>query len=326
MSQPQSIAESLTPEIVRDNPASSPTSFAPHIVLVVVQIFFGTFPIAGKIALRVLPSTGLVTLRVVGATACLWLLRYAVKVRSDEAALRVTPKDFLQLVLYSLLGIILNQFLFIKGLSLSTVINATVLGTAIPVWTMIFSIALGYEILSKRKIFGCALAAIGVLYLINPFNADFSGSTMQGDVLLIINTACYGAYIALSQKMIKRYGALTVITWIFTIGCIATIPIGGYFLADTSFADTNVYTWIAVAYIIIFPSVLAYYMNAWALERVVPTTVAVYIYLQPLIAFVLAPLILGEQLNARTGLAAVLIFAGVAVVISRRQAKVSTIE
>jgi drug/metabolite transporter (DMT)-like permease len=47
-----------------------------------------------------------------------------------------------------------------------------------------------------------------------------------------------------------------------------------------------------------------------------PSTVAVYIYLQPLIAFAVAPLVLGEeeQWAWRTGVSALLIFAGVAVV------------
>lgn len=61
----------------------------------------------------------------------------------------------------------------------------------------------------------------------------------------------------------------------------------------------------------------AYYLNAWALMRVAPSTVAVYIYLQPLIAFGLAPLVLGESWNSRTLIAGILIFAGVAVVIRR---------
>ncbi|HEX8097443.1 MAG TPA: DMT family transporter, partial [Pyrinomonadaceae bacterium] len=72
--------------------------------------------------------------------------------------------------------------------------------------------------------------------------------------------------------------------------------------------------WLAVVYVILVPTVGAYYLNAWALARVPPSTVAIYIYLQPLIGFTLAPLVLHESWNPRTLLAAALIFAGVAVV------------
>jgi drug/metabolite transporter (DMT)-like permease len=69
-------------------------------------------------------------------------------------------------------------------------------------------------------------------------------------------------------------------------------------------------------YIVLVPTVGAYYLNAWALARVAPSTVAVYIYLQPLIAFIVAPLVLGagESWSARTWIAAALIFAGVGIV------------
>ena len=91
-----------------------------------MQIFFGTWPIVGKIALRTLPSTGLVALRVAGATLAFLCLRRL------TARPRITQRsDYARLALYSLLGVVLNQFLYVKGLALSTVINATILSTTI---------------------------------------------------------------------------------------------------------------------------------------------------------------------------------------------------
>jgi drug/metabolite transporter (DMT)-like permease len=72
--------------------------------------------------------------------------------------------------------------------------------------------------------------------------------------------------------------------------------------------------WLLIAYIILIPTVGAYYLNSWAVTRVSPGIVAIYIYLQPLLAFGFAPMILGESWNSRTIVACVLIFAGVAVV------------
>ena len=97
-------------------------------------------------------------------------------------------------------------------------------------------------------------------------------------------------------------------------GSVATLPVGGYYLAQTPLTHLSASLWFAIAYIILVPTVGAYYLNAWALGRVAPSTVAIYIYLQPLIAFAFAPLLLGERLNSRTWLAALLIFAGVALV------------
>ncbi|PYS94102.1 MAG: hypothetical protein DMF64_02030 [Acidobacteria bacterium] len=281
----------------------------PHLALVAVQIFFGTWPIVGKIALRTLPSTGLVALRVAGATLAFLCLRRL------TARPRITQRsDYARLALYSLLGVVLNQFLYVKGLALSTVINATILSTTIPIAALLVSILMGRERPAPRIFIGMLVAACGVVYLINPAHADFSRDTMIGNLLLILNTLAYGAYIAVSQDLIKRYGALTVITWIFLFGSVATLPVGGYYLAQTPLTHLSASLWFAIAYIILVPTVGAYYLNAWALGRVAPSTVAIYIYLQPLIAFAFAPLLLGERLNSRTWLAALLIFAGVALV------------
>ena len=79
--------------------------------------------------------------------------------------------------------------------------------------------------------------------------------------------------------------------------------------------------WLIIALIILLPTVGAYYLNAWALTKVAPSTVAIYIYLQPLIAFGFAPLLLGEKWNSRTIIAALLIFSGVAVVTKRGRSR-----
>lgn len=286
--------------------------FAPHLALIAVQLMFGTWPIVGKVALRSMSSTSLVALRVVGAAVAFMLLQ----VKLDQ--LRKMPaRDLGWLVLCSMLGIALNQLLFVKGLALTTVINATLLGTTIPVFTLVVSIAFGYDRISLRRTLGIVLAASGVFYLVNPLRADFSVQTNTGNLLIVANCLLYGAYIALSKDLFKRYGALNVITWMFCIGSLAILPFGAYAMSGDNLETLPASVWLAVVYIILVPTLGAYYLNAWALTRVSPGTVATYIYLQPLIAFGLAPLILGESFNSRIFVASLLIFAGVGVVIKR---------
>lgn len=287
--------------------------YAPHIALFMVQVMFGTWPIFGKIALRALPPTALVALRVAGGAIAFLILQ---RILGRTAI--INRKDFARLFLYSILGVVLNQFLFVKGLSYTTVVNATLLGTTIPVFTLIVCLVLGLDRVSLRRIAGILLAAAGVIYLVDPMRADFSAHTTLGNILIVANSLCYGAYIAISKDMLKHYGALTVITWIFLFGTILTVPAGMWSMAESnSVLNAGSVIWLVILYIILVPTVGAYYLNAWALARVSPSTVAAYIYLQPLIAFILAPVILNEPLNKRTWIAALLIFAGVAIV-SRR--------
>jgi len=292
--------------------SSTTARVAPHLALVMVQILFGTWPIVGKIVLRSLPSTGLVAFRVVGSAIVLTFIQ-----QFRKSAVRVSKSDMGWLALCSLLGVALNQLFFVKGLSLTTVINATLLSTTIPVFALLVGAALGLDALSWRKTIGIAIAAAGVIYLIDPLRADFSRDNTIGNLLMVTNSLAFGAYIALSKGVVQRYGALTVITWIFLIGCVFTVPLGAVSLTNAPMLSWSWEVWAALLYIVLVPTVGAYYLNAWALARVEPSTVAVYIYLQPLIAFALAPLILGEAWNARTVVACCLIFAGVLVVTRR---------
>ena len=277
---------------------------------------FATWPVLGKIALRTLPSLSLVAFRVFGA---------AIALSAVGAATRklgvIARRDWMLLLACCLLGVVFNQWLFVKGLSLTTAVNATLLGTTIPVFTLLVSMLLGNDKASFRRIAGILVAAAGVVYLIGPERADFSQTARAGDLLIIANSLFYGTYIAISKRLVDRYNALTVITWIFIIGSIPTVPIGAVSLAKVQLKDVPPAVWLSVAYIVLVATVICYYLNSWALTRVPPSTVAVYIYLQPLIAFGLAPVMLGEKVSPRIIVAALLVFAGVAIVTSRGRSR-----
>ena len=281
----------------------------PHLALVAVQLLFGIWPIFGKVVLRSMSSTSLVAIRLVGAA-----LLFALLQRRLTPLLRMPVKDIVVLTLCSMIGIVGNQFLFVKGLSLTTVINAEILSTTIPVYALTISIVFGYDRWSVKRIGGMLIALAGVIYLINPTRADLSTQTTAGNLLILTNSFLYAIFIVISKDLYERYGALNMITWIFVMGSVITVPVGIYSLQNEDLGAISATVWIFVAFIIIFPTVGAYYLNAYALTRVSPSTVAIYIYLQPLIAFGLAPVFLGERWNWRTIVAAVMIFAGVALV------------
>jgi drug/metabolite transporter (DMT)-like permease len=294
----------------------SSDSLRPHLALIAVQILFGSWPVFGKVVLRSMSPSSLVALRLTGAALAFTLLQ-----RKITPLLKMPVKDILLLALCSMLGIVGNQFLYVKGLSLTTAINSALLSTTIPVFTLFVSILFRHDRLSLRRLFGILLAAGGVVYLVNPAHADMSMQTTAGNVLLVSNSLLYATYIVISKNLFERYGALNVITWIFLIGSLVTIPVGIYSLQQENIGAITAGVWLMIALIIIFPTVGAYYLNGWALTKVAPSTVAIYIYLQPLVAFGFAPLLLGEKFNSRTIIAALLIFAGVAVVTKRGRSR-----
>jgi drug/metabolite transporter (DMT)-like permease len=257
-------------------------------------------------------TTSLMLCRLIGAALVLALIQ-----RSFRPLMEMPKKDVAWIALCSMLGVVGNQFIYLTGLSLTTVINTTLLSTTIPVFTLFVSIVLGHDRLSLRRLIGIALAASGVIYLVNPNKADVSAHTTIGNLLVALSSLLYATYIVISKDIFGRYGALNVITWIFLVGAIVTIPFAACSTTHSPVHTLPATVWFLIAFIILFPTVGAYYLNAWALTKVTPSTVAVYIYLQPLFAFGVAPLLLGEKWNSRSVVAAVLIFSGVGVVTRR---------
>lgn len=295
--------------------SSQSSPLAPHFALLGVQLMFGSFPVFGKFALQTFPSMALVGFRVVGAGLAFYFLQKL------TGSLRLERSgDYWRLAVYSLLGVVANQLLFVKGLSLTTATNTSLLAVTIPVFTTFVSAIIGYDRLNAKTIAGILLAAFGVIYLIDPTRASFSSETTQGDLMIVFNCLFYASYLAVSQETIKRNGALRSITWMFLFGSLICLPIGAFSLAGIDLNEVGGRTWLTVLYLVLLPTIGAYYLNAWALARVAPSTVAVYAYLQPLIGFILAVLFLGEQFTFRFVIAGALIFAGVFLVTRKANA------
>jgi drug/metabolite transporter (DMT)-like permease len=124
--------------------------------------------------------------------------------------------------------------------------------------------------------------------------------------------ASYSVYLVISRGLLRRYDALTVITWVFVFGAVGMLPWGLLPLAHEG-AGLSARAWGAVAFIVLFPTVGAYWLNVYALKRVESSVVSVFVYLQPAITAAAAIPLLHERLSPRLIPAAALIFAGVGV-------------
>lgn len=289
-------------------------NLAPHIALIAVQIFFGASAIMGKIALLGFPPIAIVGFRVGGgALAFYFLQRFRGNLHLDKKI------HYLYFAIFALFGITVNQLLFFTGLSMTTATNTSLLAVLIPVFAIIVSAIVGNEVLSWRKILGIFIAALGVIYLIDPRKASFSSTTTQGDILIILNSLSYAIYIAISKKLISHYGALKSIAWVFIFGSLINVPLGLFSLSSVELNNVSLISWLALGGVVIFSTILAYFFNAWALARVEPSIVAVYVYLQPLIGTFLAIAILGEPWKPQIVVAMILIFAGLFLVTKKRK-------
>jgi len=288
-------------------PRATLARFEIHLALAGAQTGFALFPIFGKIVLGAIPPFLFAALRVVAAAALLEGVR---RMRSPE---EVRPADRPRLVLYGLLGVSFNQVLFITGLFLTTAINTTILTATIPVFTLAAAVLLGRERMTVRAALGLGLAAAGALVLLNARRFAWSSASFRGDLLILANCTSYSLYLVLSRPVLSHYRVATFTAAVFRYGA---APIVLLALPDLRrFAPSRVpaAAWICLAGVIVVCTVIPYLLNSWALARTHASRVAFYVFLQPLIATVLAVVVLGEALTVKTIGAAMLIFGGLAV-------------
>jgi len=293
-------------------------SAGPYVALLAVQFLFGSLPVIAKVVLPVIPAVSLVGFRV-GMTALVLVVFQSIRgnIRLKEKA------DYLKLAVLSLFGVTFNQLLFITGLSLTKAANTSLLAVTIPIFTLTVGSLIGTERLRRYKVIGIVLAAIGVLFIINPQRAAFSSETTLGDTLIVVNSLSFGIYVATSKSVVTRNGAFRSMMWVFVFASLVCVPLGIWSSSAVEARAVTPMIWILILHIAIMATAVPYLLNAWALARVDPSTLAVFIYLQPLIGFLLAVAFLGEHIDSTFIVAAILIFAGVFLV-SRKYQQIAT--
>ncbi len=288
----------------------------PVAALLAVQVLFGSVPVAGKIALAQIPALALVGMRVGIATLILVVFQlFRKRIRLVNTA------DYWRLAVLALFGVVFNQMFSLLGISLTRASNASLLIVTIPIFTLIVGFLTGAEKITISKVAGISLALLGAVILIDPRNASFSSDTTLGDMFVVLNSLVFGIYVATSKEVVTRNGAFRSMMWVFVFSSIVCIPVAIYSISSVEVSAVSGNTWTVVIYLSVFATAAPYLLNAFAISKVSPAVVAVFIYLQPLIGFILAAIFLGEEIGLRFVVAAVAIFGGVYLVSKRKRGK-----
>lgn len=280
--------------------------------LIVVQVLFGLWPVAGKAALVHLEPVHLLAVRTGGAALCLLAL-HPLLVKDP-----VPRQAFPAIVVLALLGVVLNQALFLAGLSLTTAVNAILVVTTIPVFTYLIAVLLGNESIGPRRTAGIVLALLGVVYLIGLSGLEASPRRALGDLLVLLNCISFAAFLVLSKPLAERHDPLSLTTGVFVAGAVAFVPVGLAMGLVPQVAAVPTAMAGVLVFIVLGPTVGTYFLNATALRTVPASTVGVFVYLQPVVTAVAAALLLGERLSWRLLPATALVFTGVWLVARRR--------
>ncbi len=252
-----------------------------HFALLLANIIYGAnYIIAKGIMPDKIGPSAFVFIRLICGTILFWLVKSFIKEK-------INRKDLPQLILCGFLGAAANQLLFFHGINLTSPIDASIIMTITPAIVLVFSFFILKESITPRKLLGISIGSIGAITLILYGNNSGGTSSVLGNLLVILNASCYGLYLVVVKPLMRKYKAITVISWVFLFGFIFILPFGFNDFISTDFAAFDTNTYLVIGFVVLFTTFFAYLFNIYALNFVLPSTNSSYIYLQPAINFIM---------------------------------------
>ncbi|HLN54525.1 MAG TPA: DMT family transporter [Bacteroidales bacterium] len=287
-----------------------------HLALLAANIIYGLNVIFGKAVMpEFIKPFSLLIVRSVSTAIIFWTASLFIPRE------KVERKDLFYIASIFIFGVVINQALFLAGLSLTSPINSSIIMSVNPGFAFLFAALILKEKITFLKGTGLAIGFAGVIILIlKNGTPDVSSSTFLGDVFTLINTISWAFYTVVIKRMLEKYHPVTVMKWTFLFGMFINVPIGYREFAATNWAAITTTAWLQIGFVVFFATFLGYLLLSFGLRRVSPTIVSTYTYLQPVIAAYVATLLGQDHIDAVMVVSACLIFAGVYVVSLQRKA------
>ena len=279
-----------------------------HLALFFANLIYAlTFTLAKDVMPGTIQPMGFIVVRIAGAMVLFHII-HRIWIRE-----KVKPKDYGILILCGLFGVAINMSFFFKGLNYTTPIHAAVTMTSAPIIIFILAVIFHGEKKLPIRVVGVLLGAVGAIVLAIYGRKLETGNPhlALGNLFVLINACSYAIYLTIVKPLMSRYHFLTIMKWVFSIGFLAVLPFGYSDVLAVEWAEISNKIWGEIAFVVIGTSFLAYMLNIYALKRLRASTVGFYIYLQPVLATVVALILGSDKLDPIKISASLIIFIGV---------------
>ena len=280
-----------------------------HLALLFTNLFFAINLSAAKHLTnsQLAKPFGINVVRVGVSMILFWLLFLAKPVN-----VKIARQDIKRFLLCAVTGVAINQLLFLKGLSLTYSIHASLLMLTTPILIVFIAAWILRERLSPVKLIGLALGIGGAAVLVlGKENSGEGNDILLGDILILVNAVSYTFYFVLVKPLMLKYDPIVIIRWIFTFGFFLVLPFGWIEFAQIQWSHFNTIDYTCMALVVLTGTFLAYLFNVYGIKILGASIAGFYIYTQPIFAALIAMIFLKEPLSLYKMIAALLIFAGV---------------
>ena len=279
-----------------------------HLAVLMANVLFGVSYAAAKLLTGgFISSYGLNVCRILVSLPLFWIL-----LLFKPSSPSIAKEDLPRFIICGLCGVTINQIMFLKGVSLTSTIHASLLSLGTPIFITAAAAWLLHEKLTRNKIFGLVFGLSGAALLMAKGSSHKPGDNIiLGDIFILINSISYAFYLVWVRPLMKKYNPIHVMRWVFVFGGLMILPFGWHDFMATDFSAFNSAAWGALIVVALGATFLAYLFNIYGLKTLGPAVTGSYIYSQPVFATVIAISLLGEPFRWYHLLAAAMVFTGV---------------
>jgi len=289
----------------------TPLSFllSPYLFTILPPLFWAGNAIAGRAVVGAVSPITLAFIR--------WCLAFLLLLPFGWPRLRgcaeIIRKRFGLLATLSILSVSAYNTLLYVALTTTTAINATLVGSVMPMIIALLSWLILRERLSLRKLAGILLSLIGVLFVVCRGDlATLLGLEMhRGDLIMMAATLSWSLYSVLLRRYPTGLDPVALLTIQVALGIAFLAPFALWERLDGGLLIWSKPALVSLAYVSIFPSLIAYYFWDRGIARLGPTVAGLYTYLLPVFTALMAVALLGESFRWFHSTGAALIIAGI---------------
>ncbi|MCX5918702.1 MAG: DMT family transporter [Deltaproteobacteria bacterium] len=286
----------------------------PYLALTATSLLFGLSFVATKFALKSIPPFTLIFLRFFLALLFLGVIYF----RKSRTPL--LPGDRWRLFLVSLIVPGLYFLAETYGLKLSSATSVSLLISTIPIFAAIFAFFLMGEKVGIWRAGGIflSIAGVGIIVAAGGHGLEMERMIQAGNLLGLGAALCAGLYLAMGRDLMARYSPLTITTFqaLFTVALF--LPLAGWEQWGHRWDKVQPLTLLAVVYLALFCSVLAFFLWNYGISRLEASKAAVFTNLVPVFTVVGAYGFLGERIQPDQIIGGALVIAGVSLASATR--------
>jgi drug/metabolite transporter (DMT)-like permease len=279
-----------------------------HLSMLLACIFWGLMAPLGKDAMtHGITGIDMVTFRVIGGALLFWFSSLFVKHE------KISRHDLLMLFFAGIFGLVCNQCCYTIGLSITSPVNASIVVTSMPIFTMILAAIILHEPITSKKVLGVFLGCIGAVALILTSASATSDKVgdIRGDLLCMLAQLSFALYLTLFNHLVKRYSVFTINKWMFTSAVFIIVPFSFHHVVSISWSVVPVKTWIETGYVVLFGTYISYILTMVGQKTLRPTVVSAYNYVQPMVSVTVSILLGIGVFKLGQAFSVIFVFAGV---------------